>query len=69
MVVIDGVAAGVTPEETAIREAVVAEMEGKTVVMSLTTDDAARTCDHVIMVSDDGTAKDGAPASMLDPAE
>ena len=68
MIVVDGVAAGVSPEDIAIREAIVAEMEGKTVVMSLTSDDAARNCDHVIMVSDDGTAKDGAPASMLEPA-
>ncbi len=68
MIVVDGVAAGVSPEDIAIREAIVAEMAGKTVVMSLTSDDAARNCDHVIMVSDDGTAKDGAPGSMLEPA-
>ncbi len=69
MVVIDGVAAGVSPEDDAIREAIVAEMAGKSVVMSLTTEGAARKCDHIIMVSDDGTAKDGATASMLEPAE
>ncbi len=68
MIVIDGVAAGVSPEDQSIRDEIVAEMAGKTTIMMLSSDDAARKCDHIIMISDDGTAKDGATASMLKPA-
>lgn len=66
--VIDGVAGGPSPEDGAIRAAIRDEMLDKTLVMMLSDEDAARDCDHVILVSNDGTAKDGASGSMLEPA-
>lgn len=67
MIVIDGVAASASPEDAAIRRSILEEMDGKTVVMSLTSEDAAQDCDHLIIVSDDGTAKDGASGSKAEP--
>ncbi len=69
MIVIDGVAAGTSDEDQAIRDEIVGEMAGKTVVMSLTAYDAARKCDHIIVVNNDGTAKDGAAESILKPLD
>ncbi|MEM7271296.1 MAG: hypothetical protein AAF401_18830 [Pseudomonadota bacterium] len=67
-IILDSVANSGSEEDANIRKSILEEMAGKTVVMSLTDEDAARAADHVIRVSDDGKASDGAPSSMLEPA-
>ena len=65
ILVVDGVAAGGSDDDIAIRAAIREEMAGKTVIIACSDVDAAREGDHVIQVSDAGSAKDGAPAQML----
>lgn len=68
ILIIDGIAAGGTPEDAALRETLKADMEGGTLVMAIGDVDAARAADHLIRINDDGTAADGAPADLLESA-
>ena len=68
LIILDGVAGGGGEEDAKIREAVRGEMAGRTVVIAMSDVEAARESDHVISVGSDGTAKEGAPASILESA-
>lgn len=65
LMIMDGVFAGSAPEDVAIRNAVREEMAGRTVIMTVNDPADAKDADHVIVVSDAGTAKDGAPSAVL----
>lgn len=67
ILIVDGVAGGPSPEDEAVRDAIREEMSDGTVVIAMTSEEPARSADHVIEIRDDGTAKDGAPGAMLSP--
>lgn len=64
--ILDGVSGGPSADEAGVRAAIRDEMAGRTLIMSLGFVDAAKDFDHVIRVNDDGTTKEGAPATMLE---
>lgn len=64
--IVNGVAAGPSDDDAALRRAIRAEMAGRTLVMALTFVDAAMEFDHVIRVEADGTISEGAPTQMLE---
>lgn len=68
LIVLDGVAGGAGDDAEKLREVIRSEMAGRTVVIAVTDDEAARAADHVISIGSDGTAKEGAPSSMLESA-
>ncbi len=65
ILILDGIAAGSSAEDVALRATIMEEMGGKTVIIGLNDAESARSCDHVIMISNDGSAREGAPSAVL----
>lgn len=68
ILIVNGVAAGPSPEEADVRAAIRAETAGRTLVMALAAPEAAAEFDHAILVKPDGSLREGPPAKVLDAA-
>ncbi|MEL7462544.1 MAG: ABC transporter ATP-binding protein/permease [Pseudomonadota bacterium] len=66
LIILDGVAGTASEEDARLRAAIREEFADKTVIVAVSDIDAAKDSDHVISVQSDGTAKEGAPASMTE---